>query len=49
MDGIIVIKGVLCTGGRVSILQKSQLLKIYRFWCGYGYIKRDKQIALHQL
>ena len=31
VDFIIVIKGVLCTGGKVSILTKSQLSKIYRF------------------
>ena len=32
MDFIIVIKGVLCTGGTVTIFQKSQLSKIYRFF-----------------
>ena len=28
--------------GKVSILQKSQLSKIYQFLCGYGCIKRNK-------
>ena len=31
MDFIIVIKGVLFTGGKVSIYRKSQLSKINRF------------------
>ena len=29
-------------GGKVSILQKSQLSKITGFGCGYASIKRDK-------
>ena len=38
----IVIKCVSCAGGKVLILQKSQLSKNYWFWCGYGCIKRHK-------
>ena len=30
IDFIIVIKGVVCTGGKVSIFLKSQLSKFYR-------------------
>ena len=49
MNFIVVIKGVLCTGGggggKVSIFRKSNLSKITRFLRGYG---RIKQIVLHQ-
>ena len=41
MDFIFAIKGVLCTGGKVSIFQKSQRF-FNGFWCEYGCIKRDK-------
>ena len=40
MDFIIAVMGV--QGGKVSILQKSQLLKNCRFWLGYSSIKLDK-------
>ena len=49
MDFIIVMKGILCTGGgggKVSIFKSHNLRKFTGFLCGYGRIKRDKTYSI---